>query len=140
MCGIRRFPFNQNVRFEFWAISGSEWNSIFRNSEKEDHLARYTQIFESFFLEVFFPYNFDPGISRISVEWFAFLKFISFRNIWKLFREISAPFAAVSKFSKMLVEWKAPQISSYHITIYSCHFDFYAYFVNREKARHKLTG
>ena len=27
---------------------------------------------------------------------------------WKLFQEISVPFATVSKFSKVLVEWKAP--------------------------------
>ena len=31
-----------------------------------------------------------------------------FRNLWKLFREISVPFAAVSKFWDVLIEWKAP--------------------------------
>ena len=30
------------------------------------------------------------------------------QHFWKLFREISVPFDAVSKFSKVLVEWKAP--------------------------------
>ena len=39
----------------------------------------------------------------------AFRKFNSFRNFWKHFQEISGPFAAVSKFSKVLVEWKAPR-------------------------------
>ena len=51
-----------------------------------------------------------PQFLKISVEWFAFRKFNSFRNFWKLFQEIYVPFAAVSKFSKVLVEWKAPQI------------------------------
>ena len=51
-----------------------------------------------------------PEFLKFSVEWFAFRKFNSFRNFWKLFQEISVPFAAVSKFSKVLVEWKAPNI------------------------------
>ena len=34
-------------------------------SKKEDNLTRYTQIFESFFPEIFFPFNFAPGNSRI---------------------------------------------------------------------------
>ena len=33
---------------------------------------------------------------ELSVEWFALQKFNSFRILWKLFREISVPFAAVS--------------------------------------------
>ena len=49
-----------------------------------------------------------PEFLQFSVEWFAFRKFNSFRNFWKLFQEIYVPFAAVSKFSKVLVEWKAP--------------------------------
>ena len=40
-------------------------------------------------------------VLEFSVEWFAFRKF-------KSFREISEPFAAVSKFWKVLVEWQAP--------------------------------
>ena len=52
-----------------------------------------------------------PEFLKFSVEWFAIRKFNSFRNFWKLFQEISVPFAAVSKFSKVLVEWKAPPIS-----------------------------
>ena len=38
-------------------------------------------------------------------------KFNSFRNFWKRFWEISVTFATVFKFSKVLVEWKAPKIS-----------------------------
>ena len=63
-------------------------------SKKGDNFARYTQIFEFFFLE-------------FSVEWLAFRKFNSFRNFWKLFREFSVPFATVFKFSKVLVGCKA---------------------------------
>ena len=48
-----------------------------------------------------------PKVLEFSVEWFEFQKFKSFRNFWKLFWETSVPFAAVSKFQKVLVEWKA---------------------------------
>ena len=48
-----------------------------------------------------------PENLEFSVESFAFRPFNSFRNFWKLFREISVSFAADSKFSKALVEWKA---------------------------------
>ena len=34
-------------------------------SKKEGSLARFTQIVGNVFLEVFFPFNFSPGISRI---------------------------------------------------------------------------
>ena len=66
----------------------------------------------NFLPEVFFPFIFAPGISRqnFRFEWFAFRKFNSFRNFWKLFLEISIPFASVSKFPKVLIEWKAPLI------------------------------
>ena len=43
------FPFNQNVRFDFSSTSSSEWNSIFKNFQKEHNLARYTQIFKKIF-------------------------------------------------------------------------------------------
>jgi len=62
----------------------------------------YTQIFKNVFPEVFSPFNYAPGKSRI------FGWMVSFRNFWKLFREISVSFAADSKFSKALVEWKGP--------------------------------
>ena len=37
-------------------------------SKKEDNLASYTQLFEKFFPQVFFPFHFAPGISRIFGE------------------------------------------------------------------------
>ena len=36
---------------------------FFKTSEKEDNLARHTQILEKFLTEDFFPFNFAPGIS-----------------------------------------------------------------------------
>ena len=48
------------------------------------------------------------GFPEFSAERFAFRKSNSFRNFWKLFREISESFTAVSKFSKVLVQWKWP--------------------------------
>ena len=102
-----RFPFNQNFRFEFLATSNSEWNSIFKNSQKWDNLVRYTHlIFEKIFRTLSFPSILLPEILKVWVEWVAFRDFSSFRNFWKLFGEISIPFAAVSKFSKVLVEWR----------------------------------
>ena len=35
--------------------------------------------FEIFFLEISVPFDFHPGISGLSVEWFAFRKFKTFR-------------------------------------------------------------
>ena len=69
----------------------------------------YTQISGNFFFQQFsFHSTLLPGFLEFSVERFAFRKFNSFRNFWKLFREISESFAAVSKFSKVLVQWKGP--------------------------------
>ena len=45
-----------------------------------------------------------PEFLEYLIEWFAFWKFNSFQNFWKLFRKMSVPFAVVSKFSKVLVE------------------------------------
>ena len=70
-------------------------------SKKEDNLARYTQI-SKFFSRKFSFYSFLlPEFLEFSVEWFTFQKF-------KSSREIPIAFAAVFKFSKVLVEWKAP--------------------------------
>ena len=89
-------------------VSGKAFSKI---STKEDNLARYTQIFKNFSREFAFHSTLLPGFLEFSVEWFASRKFNSFRNFWKLFGDISVPFTAVSKFSKVLDEWKAPIIS-----------------------------
>ena len=51
---------------------------------------------------------FPAGISRNFIWTLRFSEFKSFQNFRKRFCEISVPFDAVSKFSKVLVEWKTP--------------------------------
>lgn len=45
--------------------------------------------------------------TSLLVEWFAFQKFNDSGTFWKFSRGISIPFATVSKFSEVLVKWKA---------------------------------
>ena len=59
-----------------------------------------------------FSKKFSREFLEFSVEWLAFRKFNSSQKLWKLFREISVSFAAVSNFSKVLVEWKGPRKSA----------------------------
>ena len=47
---------------QFPVANGTAFSKI---SKTEDNLARYIQIFENSFPEVFFPFNFALGISRI---------------------------------------------------------------------------
>ena len=88
---------------------------IFANFRErmEEHFPKFPKVtsqsipkFSKVFAEVFFPFNFARGKLEFSVELFWFRKFNYFRNFWKLFRENSVPFAAVSKFSKVLVDAK----------------------------------
>ena len=79
-------------------------------SNTEHNLVRNNQIFENSFRYLSFQSTLLSEFLEFSTEWFAFRKFYSFRNFWKLFREISVPFTA---FSKVLVEWKATIIYSY---------------------------
>ena len=65
-------PFNQNFRFKFSTTFSSEWNSIFKNFQKGDNLARYTQIVEIFSRKLFFHSTDLPEFLEFSVEWFAF--------------------------------------------------------------------
>ena len=60
-----RFPFDQNVRIEFSAISSSKWNSIFKNFQHSAQTREEYPNFRKFFPVVFFPFNFALGISRI---------------------------------------------------------------------------
>ena len=114
---IERFPFNPNFRFEFPATSSSEWNSIFFCTGNDDFPTfskkrTTSRGIPKFSKKISRKFSFHstllPEFLKILGEWFAFRKFNSFRNFWKLFQEISVPFYAVSKFSKVLVEWKAP--------------------------------
>ena len=109
-------------KYKFWALSIQPkrpvWNfqqlpvaketAFPKISKKENNLARYTQIFEKIFTEVFVPFNFAPGISRI-FDWMVRISQIKqFPECLETFREISLPFAAVSKFWKFWVNGKRP--------------------------------
>ena len=60
------------------ATSSSEWSSIFQNVQKEDNLARYTQIFGNFYRKFSFHSTLLPEFLEFTVEWLAFLQFNSF--------------------------------------------------------------
>ena len=67
-----RFPSDQKFRFEFLEISSGEWNcycSKWKNlseiSKQEDDYARFTQIFENFFLKISASFDFATEISGI---------------------------------------------------------------------------
>ena len=85
-----RFPFNQNLRFQFLVISVSQWNSIFQSFQKESNLI------------------FLPEFLELSVEWFA----IGNSSVLGISGNFSGKFLyqvlLFLKFSKVLVEWKAP--------------------------------
>ena len=72
---------------------------------------RIPKFFEKFSRKFSFQSTFLP---EFSVEWVAFRKFDSFRNFWKLVREISVTFATVTKFSKVSVIWKALHVTYTH--------------------------
>ena len=65
--------------------NGTAFFKIFKN---EDNLASYTQIFEKFTRKFSFQLTSLSEFLKSLVEWFAFRKLNSFRNFWKLFREI----------------------------------------------------
>ena len=72
--------------------------------EKRTTLRGIPKFSKLFFPEIFFPFNFASRISRIFCEWFAYRKFNNLRISGNV-SENCSPFAAVSKFSKVLVEW-----------------------------------
>ena len=90
-------------------------------SRKEDNLAWYTQILEKFSRKYSFRASLHAKISR-NFGWVVRISEIQpFPGFLKLFREISVPFAAVSKVSKVLVELKAPMVYAW-CTVFPRHF------------------
>ena len=65
---IWRFLFTKTSGLNFRQLPVAKGTAFSKISRKEDNLASYTQLFEKFFPEVFFPFNFAPGISRIFGE------------------------------------------------------------------------
>ena len=83
--------------FHSTAFSSSEWNSIFQNFQKRGQPREVYPNFRKFS----FHSTLLPKFLELLAKWFALRKLDSFRNFWKLFGEISVPFAVVSKFSKV---------------------------------------
>ena len=63
---VGRFPFNQNIWFEFLATSNSKWNSIFQNFQKGGQPRKVFSNFRKLLPISFFSIEqFSPRISRI---------------------------------------------------------------------------
>ena len=97
-------------------LEATDWQFTSAAAFKQIHLvvgARLEQgISKHVISEGLFLFNFaPPNFLESSAEWLAFRKFNIFRIFWELSREISLPFAFVSKFSALLVKWKTPHIT-----------------------------
>ena len=98
-------------------ISGnfiSEWNSIFWNFQRTTS-GDIPNLFENFFLEVFFPFNFDFEVSWIFCQIVCISEIQRFSTFWKLSWKNSVPYASVSKSAEVLVSWQS-RIKKVHLT------------------------
>ena len=101
-----RFPFNQLTSgLNFRQLPVANGTTLSKISKKEDSAGQVYPNFRKCFPEVFFPFNFSPGISRI-FPWM--VRISQIQQFLKPRGKISVPFGAVCKFSKVLVEWRAP--------------------------------
>ena len=87
--------------------SGTAFSKISKNRATARGIPKFSKFFPRKFS---FHSTLLPENVEFSVECLPIRKFNSFRNFWKLFGEISVRFAAVSKFWKVLVQWKAPWV------------------------------
>ena len=110
--------------------------------KKKDNLASVPKFLKIISRKFFFFHSILlPEFLEFSFEWFVFRKLNSSRNFWKLSREIFEPFAAASKFSKVLVQCKAPSyirqlpwpLAKYHLLYRT------TYFHRCQKARDDIT-
>ena len=132
-----RFSFHQNPGscrlLNFRELPVANRAAFSKISIKEDNLAWYTQIFEKFCRKFFFRATLYVKISR-NFGWVVRISKIQpFPGFLKLFREISVPFAAVSKVSKVLVEWKAPMV-------YACCTVFPGHFLRKKPSERALRN
>ena len=79
--------------------------------KKRATLRGITRFSETFSRKFSFHSTLLSEFLEVLVVWFTFQNFNSLWNFWKLSWKISIQFASVSKFSKILVEWKAPFVS-----------------------------
>ena len=89
-------------------------NSIFQNFYKQGYLTRYTQVFENLFPEVFFPFNFSLGKSRIFGGIVRISEIQQFPEFLETFRENSV------HFRKFWLDGKHP-VSTDQVYLYFCH-------------------
>ena len=93
----RRFRFNQNVWFDFQQVPVANGTAFSKISKKEENLASYTirgigLLYEVYFFpKVFFPFNFAPGVFRLSGSHFGNSTFLetfpgNFCTIWRCFQ------------------------------------------------------
>ena len=111
-----RFPFNQNVPFEFSATSSNERNSISQNFPKFPKKRTTSRGIPKFSKKLSCHSTFLPKFLEFSVEWFAFRKLNSFRNVWKLFGKFLYQ-SRCFQILKVLIKWKAPYKSEIYFTI-----------------------
>ena len=76
--------------------NGANATAFFKISKNREALRGMPKISKKFSRKFSLHSTLLPKNLEFSVEWFAFLKLNNFQNFWKLFREISVPFAAVS--------------------------------------------
>ena len=94
------FHSTETPGLNFRQLSGANATTFFKISKNRTTLQGMPKFSKKISCKFSFHSTLLPEELELSVEWFAFWKFNSFQNFWKLFREISVPFVAVSKFSK----------------------------------------
>ena len=95
----------------FRQLPGENCTAFSKIFKKRTTLQGITRSSETFSLKFTFHSTLLSEFLEFLVVWFAFQNFNSLWNFCTLFWEISVQLASVSKFSKVLVEWKAPFVS-----------------------------
>ena len=102
----------------FWQLPVENGIALSKIFKKRTTLRGITRFLETFSWKFSFHSTLLSEFLEFLVERFTFRIFNSLWNFWKLFWEISVQFAFVSKFSKVLVEWKVPfQSMSFHFLL-----------------------
>ena len=109
------FPSTKTSTLNFRQLPVANGTVFLKTSKTERQPREVYPNLRKFFHRRFLSIHFCSRDFQVEflVEWFPLRKFNSFRNFQKLFRKISVPFAVVSKFSKVLAQWKTPFDSLY---------------------------
>ena len=102
----------------FWQLPVENGIAFSKICKKRTTLRGITRFSETFSWKFSVHSTLLSEFLEFLVERFTFRIFNSLWNFWKRFWEISVQFAFVSKFSKVLVEWKVPfQSMSFHFLL-----------------------